>query len=114
MIKIENTYINAEVIDVLKLLKTHLNLMGINKLSQIKPGRDNIQVTCPNHANGQERKASCGIRTTEAEDKEVGQCHCFACGYTASLPVFISNCFNRYDNGNNYFVFLHNIRSLQF
>lgn len=100
MIKIENTYINAEVIDVLKLLKTHLNLMGINKLSQIKPGRDNIQVTCPNHANGQEKKPSCGIRTTEAEDKEVGMVNCFTCGYKASLPVFISNCFGRYDGGN--------------
>lgn len=100
MIKIENTYINAEVIDVLKLLKTHLNLMGINKLSQIKPGRDNIQVTCPNHANGQEKKPSCGIRTTEVEDKEVGMVNCFTCGYKASLPVFISNCFGRYDGGN--------------
>lgn len=100
MIKIENTYINAEVIEILTLLKTHLNLMGINLLSQIKPGRDNIQVTCPNHANGQEKKASCGIRTTEAEGKEVGQCHCFTCGYTVSLPVFISNCFGKFDGGN--------------
>lgn len=100
MIKIENIYINAQMIDILNLLKTHLSLMGINKLSQIKPGRDNIQVTCPNHANGQEKKPSCGIRTTEAEDKEVGMVNCFTCGYKASLPVFISNCFGRYDGGN--------------
>ena len=100
MIKIDNTYINAEIIDILTLLKKHLSLMGINLLSQIKPGRDNIQVTCPNHSNGQERKPSCGIRTTSADGKEVGQLHCFTCGYTASLPVFISNCFGKYDGGN--------------
>lgn len=100
MIKIENTYINAEIIDILTLLKTHLTLMGINLLSQIKPGRDNIQVTCPVHNNGQERKPSCGIRTTEAEGKEVGSVHCFTCNYTATLPVFISNCFGKFDGGN--------------
>lgn len=100
MIKVDNIYINAEIIDILTLLKTHLSLMGINLLNQIKPGRDNIQVTCPNHSNGQERKPSCGIRTTDGDGKEVGQIHCFTCGYTASLPVFISNCFGRYDNGN--------------
>lgn len=100
MIKIENTYINAEIIDILTLLKTHLSLMGINKLSQIKQGRDNIQITCPNHANGQEKRPSCGIRTTATDGKEVGTVNCFTCGYKASLPVFISNCFNRYDNGN--------------
>lgn len=100
MIKVDSTYINADVYQVINLLKTHLSLMGINLLNQIKPGRDNIQVTCPSHANGQERKPSCGIRTTEAEGKELGQVHCFACGYTASLPVFISNCFGKYDGGN--------------
>ena len=99
MFRIDNIYVNAEILDVLALLKTHLALMGINLLSQIKPGRDNIQITCPNHANGQERKPSCGIRTTAAEGKEVGQVHCFTCGYTVSLPVFISNCFGKKDGG---------------
>lgn len=99
MIRIDNLYIDAEVIDILTLLKTHLSLMGINLLNQIKPGRDNIQVTCPNHSNGQERKPSCGIRTTAEEGKEVGMAHCFTCNYTASLSMFISNCFGKYDNG---------------
>ena len=100
MIQIGNIYINAEVMDILTLLKTHLNLMGISLLNQIKPGRDNIQVTCPNHSNGQERKPSCGIRTTEAEGKEVGSVHCFTCGYNVPLTTFISNCFGKYDSGN--------------
>lgn len=100
MIQIDNIYINAEVMDILSLLKLHLNLKGIDLLRQIKPGRDNIQITCPNHANGQEKRPSCGIRTTQIEGADVGQVHCFTCGYTASLPVFISNCFGRYDAGN--------------
>ena len=100
MIKVNNTYITASVEEIVGLLKTHLSLMGINLLNQIRPGRDNIQVTCPVHNNGQERKPSCGIRTTEEEGKEVGQCHCFTCGYTASLPIFISNCFGKFDGGN--------------
>lgn len=100
MIKIDNIYINAEVMDILTLLKTHLSLMGINLLNQIKPGRDNIQVTCPNHSNGQERKPSCGIRTTDADNKEIGSVHCFTCGYTVPFTTFISNCFGRYDGGN--------------
>lgn len=100
MIKVNNTYITASVEEILGLLKTHLSLMGINLLNQIRPGRNNIQVTCPIHNNGQERKPSCGIRTTEEEGKEVGQVNCFTCGYKASLPVFISNCFGHFDDGN--------------
>ena len=99
MLRVNNTYINAEILDILTLLKMHLNLKGLHLLNQIKPGRDNIQITCPVHSGGQERKPSCGIRTTEAEGKEVGQVHCFTCGYTASLSVFISNCFGRKDGG---------------
>lgn len=100
MIQIDNIYINAEIYDILTLLRTHLSLKGISLLRQIKPGRDNIQITCPNHADGQERKPSCGIRTTASEGTEVGQVHCFTCGYTVSLPVFISNCFGKNDFGN--------------
>lgn len=100
MFQIDNIFINAEIYDILMLLKTHLSLKGINLLQQIKPGRDNIQITCPNHANGQEKRPSCGIRTTSTNGAEVGQVHCFTCGYTVSLPTFISNCFGKQDFGN--------------
>lgn len=99
MIKVNNTYIMANIEEIVSLLKTHLSLMGRNLLGQIKHGRDNIQITCPFHSNGQERRPSCGIRTTESEGKEIGSVHCFTCGYRASLPVFISNCFGRRDSG---------------
>lgn len=99
MIQIDGVYINAEIMEIISLLKTHLTLKGINLLSQVKQGRDNIQITCPHHANGQEKRPSCGIRTVEAEGVEIGQVHCFTCGYTVSLPVFISNCFGFNDFG---------------
>lgn len=99
MIQIDNIYINAEIYDILMLLRTHLSLKGINLLRQIKPGRDNIQVTCPNHGNGQEKRPSCGIRTNNSNGTQAGQVHCFTCGYTVSLPVFISNCFGFNDFG---------------
>lgn len=99
MIQVDNIYINAEIYDILMLLRTHLSLKGINLLRHIKPGRDNIQITCPNHANGQEKRPSCGIRTTDGNGTPIGQVHCFTCGYTVSLPVFISNCFGKNDFG---------------
>ena len=77
MIRINNTYIPASVQEIVSLLKTHLTLKGMNLLQQVKQGRDNIQITCPFHANGQERRPSCGIRTTEEQGKEVGSVHCF-------------------------------------
>ena len=77
MIKVNNIYISASVQEIVSLLKTHLSLMGRNLLGQIKHGRDNIQITCPFHSNGQERRPSCGIRTTESEGKEIGSVHCF-------------------------------------
>lgn len=114
MIQIDNIWINAEIIDILTLLRTHLNLKGIDLLRQIKPGRDNIQITCPNHANGQEKRPSCGVRINDNNDATIGQVHCFTCGYTVSLPVFISNCFGKYDNGNyGKKWIIHNFSSLE-
>lgn len=114
MIQIDNIWINAEIIDILTLLRTHLNLKGIDLLRQIKPGRDNIQITCPNHANGQEKRPSCGVRINDNNNATIGQVHCFTCGYTVSLPVFISNCFGKYDGGDYGKKWLiHNFSSLE-
>lgn len=48
---------------------------------------NNIQVQCPYHSDGKERKPSAGIRKTD------GIFHCFACGETHTLPEVISYCF---------------------
>ena len=81
------TQINAEVIDILYELKSQLAENGINYFYKMFDSGDNIMVCCPYHANGQERRPSCGIRKSD------GLLHCFACDKTAGLDEVVANCF---------------------
>lgn len=99
MLRIGNVVITTPVIDIINVLKQELDLRGINLLNKIVPGPNNIQVTCPVHNNGQERKPSCGISTSAKQSVETGTVHCFTCGYRATLTEFISRCFGRNDRG---------------
>lgn len=78
-------------IDIINLIKFDLVKHNIEYLQDIKDGPKNIQITCPYHANGRERKPSAGIRKSD------GIFHCFACGETHTLPEVISYCFG-YDS----------------
>lgn len=64
---------------------------------------NNIQFTCPYHADGHERKPSCGISTVDVyrNGKVVpaGTVHCFTCGTTVSLDELVSHVFGKQDNG---------------
>lgn len=100
MFKVDNIYITTPIIEILQVLKNDLEIRGIPLLNKITESNNNIQVTCPVHNNGQERKPSCGIRTTSNKGVEAGTVHCFTCGYRASLTEFISRCFGLIDNGN--------------
>lgn len=88
---IENTEYLMDSIDIINLLKFDLVKHNIEYLQDIKDGPKNIQITCPYHANGKERKPSAGIRKSD------GILHCFACGETHTLPEVISYCFG-YDS----------------
>lgn len=99
MLKVGNVVITTPIITILQTLKTELDLRGIQLLHKMVPGTSNIQVTCPVHSGGQERKPSCGISTDPRKSVEVGTVHCFTCGYRATLPEFISTCFGRKDGG---------------
>ena len=68
-------------------------MSGSRYLAKMKIGPTHIQVTCPYHSDGMERKPSAGIR------KEDGIFHCFACGEVHSLPEVISHCFEEDDGG---------------
>ena len=60
--------------------------------------RDNIAVTCPVHKMGAERKPSCQVYCSRENDNvEYGKCHCFTCGFTATLPQFVNVCFEEDD-----------------
>ena len=89
---INDVQFNASLMDILIELKNELNSNGIELLHKIKDGPDNVQVCCPYHKDGQERRPSAGIR------KEDGLFHCLACGETHSLQEVISYCFGYTDD----------------
>lgn len=93
MIKIADTYYELNLKDIILELKSQLELNNIFLFSQIKELPNDLMVSCPFHKDGQERKASCGIR------KEDGFLHCFTCGETATLEQLISRCFGYDDLG---------------
>ena len=99
MINIGNKIIDVPIYEILIELRKDLSDHGIIKLKSIIDNGDNIQITCPFHSNGNERNPSMGVRATEKFGTEVGCVNCFACGYKARLPKFISNCFDIKDNG---------------
>lgn len=85
--KINDTYINADLSDVLGELRRQLANNQIPLLQKMQDSGRNIMVQCPFHGNGQERKPSAGIRKSD------GILHCFACGEVHTLPEVVSHCF---------------------
>ncbi|MCK9444562.1 MAG: toprim domain-containing protein [Tissierellaceae bacterium] len=99
MFYINKNPILAGELEVLNELKAQLASNGIERFAEFKPGPRNIQFNCPIHAEGQERKPSCGISTVNKEEVPAGTVHCFTCGYTASLEQMVSHCFGKDDEG---------------
>ena len=92
---------------VLNTLKLELEVQGLYFFKDIKVMPNNLQVTCPIHKGGQERRPSCGISRTKTNKTDSGTVHCFTCGYTSNLSEMISRCFG-YDDfgkfGNNWLL----------
>ena len=88
---INNVIFNCDLQDIITELQSQLNANGIQLLQKIKDGPDNIQVQCPYHKNGQERRPSAGMRKSD------GLFHCMACGETHTLQEVISYCFGKDD-----------------
>ena len=99
MLIVNNKIINANIIDIVTELKEQLWANKIYKLKDIKPNGNNIQITCPNHKDGMEKKPSAGITIEDNGIVEAGTVHCFTCGYTTGFAEFISNCFGYQDGG---------------
>ena len=92
----------ADEMDILLELKNQLALNGVYRFATMRQISNHIQVNCPIHKDGQERKPSCGITTSQIKysDGRVvkpGTVHCFTCGYTASLNEMISTLFGKDD-----------------
>ena len=83
MITVNNLQLNKDLLTILTEVKSTLTN---GKLSTIRPIGSDIQVTCPFHANGHERRPSCYIRV------EDGVFHCFTDGMSGGIGKFIAGC----------------------
>lgn len=90
---INNMQFNASLNDILQELRIELAANNIPLLQkEPKSSSNSLQVQCPYHGGGQEKKPSAGIRRTD------GMFHCFACNEVHTLPEVISFCFGKYDD----------------
>ena len=65
---------NVEIEQILAELRRQLVLNGIDLLEkEPKQSGNSVQIQCPYHGDGKERRPSAGIRRTD------GMFHCFAC-----------------------------------
>lgn len=93
---------NTELEDILIELISQLRANNISLIQKYKVGPTHIQICCPYHANGQERRPSAGITkvdiTKDGKFTPAGTFHCFACGEVHSLQEMISYCFGYTDD----------------
>lgn len=90
--QINEMFFNAELEDILTELKAQLNANGADYFSKgFKESGDSLQMQCPYHSEGRERRPSAGMRKSD------GRFHCFACQQIADLPEVISHCFGKQD-----------------
>ena len=92
MLTIGETIYNCDLNDVLEELAVQLQTNNIPLLQKRKVLQTHIQVQCPYHSNGQEKRPSAGIRKSD------GIFHCFACNTVHTLPEVISFCFGKEDD----------------
>ena len=91
--KIDDIIINEDLETILNDLVVNLRANGIEYIQKMKPTNTHVQICCPYHNGGMERRPSMGVRKTD------GICHCFACGEVHTLPELISHCFGKDDTG---------------
>lgn len=99
MLMVDDIPILENEMVILETLRTELHNRGIDKLNVIKKSHGNIQVCCPIHKDGKERKPSCGINLDSSKGTAPGTVHCFTCGYVANFKEFVSDCFGYNDGG---------------
>lgn len=90
--KINDVQFNVDLLTILQELISQLRANNIQLIQKYKEGPTHIQICCPYHANGMERRPSAGLR------KEDGMFHCFACNEVHSLQEVISYCFGYTDD----------------
>jgi DNA primase len=88
---VDNYVLKATALEVLHKLKL---VLTNGKLRDIREGLENIVVTCPDHAGGQETKPACNIYVGPDSKIPYGYFNCFVCGSNGSFLKFVSHCFD--------------------
>lgn len=86
---INDVTFSADLEEILNELIAQMRMNHIYYISKTIPTSLDIQICCPYHNGGQERRPSAGIRRSD------GLFHCFACGEVHTLPEVISHCFGK-------------------
>lgn len=89
---LNNVPFETDLMSILEELRSQLSANGIQLFHSMRDTPDNIQVCCPYHKGGQERRPSAGIKKSD------GTFHCFTCGEAHTLQEMISHCFGRSDD----------------
>lgn len=97
---LDNYKIDNNLITILEKIREDT---GNKYFKYIYDKSDNILVTCPHHKEGNEQHPSCYVYNQEDGDIPFGYTHCFTCGYKASLPKLVADCFEEdYEFGKNW------------
>lgn len=90
--KINDVEFNCDLTEILGELISQLRANGIQLIQRQKETATHIQICCPYHNEGMERRPSAGIRKSD------GLFHCFACQEVHTLPELITYCFGHYED----------------
>ncbi len=91
ILRIDKYIIDTPLLEIVQRLRVELTN---GKLRDIKPGTDDIVVTCPHHSSGKERKAACNIYIGNNEKIPYGFTRCFVCDFKTDFVGFVAECFD--------------------
>lgn len=92
-LKVRNKAIITPIYTILKQLQSELHNGKLR--SVIDDKKRNVICNCVSHKDGLESNPSMSCFSDPNDsDIEYGKCHCFTCGYTASLPQMIADAFD--------------------
>jgi len=96
-LKVDNYIISTPILDIIRRIQL---VISNGKLRDIKIGKDNLVVTCPNdeHAGGHESKPACNVYIGDDSDIEYGYARCFVCGFEGSFVKFVAEAMDTTEN----------------
>lgn len=91
VLRIDKYIIETPLLEIIQRIRVEITN---GKLRDIKPGTEDIVVTCPHHSDGRERKAACNVYIGNNEKIPYGFTRCFVCDFKTDFVGFVAECFN--------------------